>query len=140
MSWWKRASLSITSAMIATVIVDYLMLLVDNPHFDLATLESSMMWFLYLVIPGWLIALPFVILIGRADGWRFWLLACVGICIGPAIILLFDAYMKLHFPDGTLTPGAIEIVYLATGISTFATAIYLTVLRLCTRRSIQPTT
>jgi hypothetical protein len=126
--------------MIATVIVDYLMLRVDNPHLDLATLESSVIWFLFLVIPGWLIALPFVIFIDKADGWRFWLLVCIGICIGPAVIASLGVYMKLHFPDGTLAPGAIEIVYLATGISTIATAIYLAVLKLCTRQRIQPTT
>lgn len=50
--------------------------------------EIFPVYFLF-ALPGWLIALPFVVLLKDAEGWRGWFILLVGICIGPGFIWIW---------------------------------------------------
>ena len=42
---------------------------------------------LLFALPGWLIALPFIITLKNAQGWRGWFILLIGTSIGPGFIL-----------------------------------------------------
>ena len=50
-----------------------------------ATLEMMMLYFI-IAMAGWLLALPFVVLLKSTYGYRKWLILAIGSCLGPAII------------------------------------------------------
>ena len=140
MSRWRRLGFSFLSALAADLIVAFFTLLKDNPHFNLVVLASMTSWFLLLVIPGWLTALPFVIFIDATRVQRLWFLAVAGFLIGPLLIFALAGYTEWQKPGATWSHGSLEFLYIATGISFLATAFYLTSVKLYSRRRIQPTT
>jgi cation transport ATPase len=43
--------------------------------------------YLLFTLPGWVLALPFVIYFKNADGWRTWAILAIGTAIGPCFLL-----------------------------------------------------
>ena len=43
--------------------------------------------YLLFTLPGWALALPFVIYFKNADGWRTWAILAIGTAIGPCFLL-----------------------------------------------------
>ena len=43
--------------------------------------------YLLFTLPGWVLALPFVIYFKNADGWRTWAILAIGTAIGPCLLL-----------------------------------------------------
>ena len=52
-------------------------------------LEMLLLYFLF-ALPGWLNALPFVVLLRDAQGWRGWAILLIGTCIGSGFILAWS--------------------------------------------------
>jgi hypothetical protein len=46
--------------------------------------------YLLFALPGWMIALPFVVLLKDAEGWRGWATLLIGTTIGPAFMLAWS--------------------------------------------------
>jgi hypothetical protein len=139
MSRWKRVVLSLASALGAQLIVGFVQCARGTRG---ALLEGLIvfMWFgAFLVIPGWIIALPIVLSFKRIDGWRIWIQALLGCLIGPLIMGLIGLFSVLTRPPTTTwAPGTISFVYLAAAISILATAIYLTTVKLSVRTAQTP--
>jgi hypothetical protein len=73
----------------------------------------------FLVILGWLVALPLVLVIDRADGWRFWVLGIYGTLLGPAIMaaLVFATDGSDAKEDFVVIGGyAFVVAFLSTAI------------------------
>lgn len=81
-------------------------------------------------IPGWLIALPVVLMVRNTRGWRFFAYWAVGSCIGPALIYVV-ALLAFHGFAGfrSAAPEANDFLYLSAAISCLATILYLLLLR-----------
>jgi hypothetical protein len=105
-------------------------------HVDPLRLLVSSLIFLIYSFGGWLVALPFVILASNFSGRRIWVLAAVGILIGPAVILAFALYSRLTLGDGAgFWPGASDFLLFAAIISAASTFSYLLLIRYSARRS-----
>jgi hypothetical protein len=92
------------------------------------------------VLPWWLLALPLVLSISRAEGWRLWFIGICGTLIGPALAALFLAFMIFVGKSpaySTFTDPQALILFPASLIpSAMATAIYLSILKLSSRKTL----
>jgi hypothetical protein len=99
---------------------------------DLA--QMLLVYFLF-ALPGWLIALPFVVLLKDAQGWRGWFTLIVGTCIGPGFLLIWSLIASPgQFSWRALPPGLgfPLIISLPTTVS------YVLALKFAHRRSMAP--
>jgi hypothetical protein len=92
------------------------------------TLLSIEAWsvFLLFAFPGWVLALPFVILFENADGWRTWAILAIGTAIGPCFILtwtLIDSGGRIAWQGNSFA----IVMSLLVGFLT--TALYVLLLR-----------
>jgi hypothetical protein len=79
---------------------------------------------------AWVVTLPFVLLISRFNGWRFWFLAASGTLMGPALLIALNFCIRLaeqSRPFDIVEGWKSELV--VTAISLIATALYLGTLR-----------
>ncbi len=84
-------------------------------------------------LPSWLIALPFVILLKDAEGWRGWATLVIGVLIGPGFILLWG----LVESPGHLTWQGDSFALVASAIiSLLTTVCYVLTLKFAHGRSI----
>jgi len=88
-------------------------------------------------IPGWIVALPFILFRPNIEGHRIYVLATIGILIGPAIIGTLNL-CSWCIDRSAGTDFGWRVVLLATVISALTTGIYLTLLKRSVR--IQQTT
>ena len=94
--------------------------------------EIFPVYFLF-ALPGWLVALPFVILIKNAEGWRAWAILITGVSIGPGLILLpglIGAHGRFTWPGDSFALAA------SLCVSFFTTISYILALRFAHRRSV----
>jgi hypothetical protein len=141
MSRWKRVGLSFASAVIADILFGLAFLIGGNPGHRIEQLFGFLYFSSVLVIPGWLIALPILVLPRNAIRMRYWQLGLIGTAIGPAIMIAIGVYAAIASGTGlNYKREAFNLLYLATGISFLTTVLYLSTLRLSARHSIQPTT
>jgi len=93
-----------------------------------------------MVIPWWLLALPLVLSISRPEGWRLWFFGICGALIGPALAALFLTFMVVAAKSpvySTFTDPQALILFPATLIpSAMATAFYLSILKLSSRKAL----
>jgi hypothetical protein len=85
---------------------------------------------LYLGVPGWFLAMPFVLCVKNVRGWRLWMLLLVGCSVGPLVIVGVAIWTFAR--SGTLAgfaPEANGLFLMAMGVSTVATVVYLLLLR-----------
>jgi hypothetical protein len=132
----SRAALSLVCAVLASVIVCAIVIAYNYEEFS----RSLTSWFLFIrdsfliIMLAWVVTLPFVLLISRFNGWRFWLLAVSGTVMGPAllIVLSFCIHLALRSPTFDILDGW-KTELLVTAISLIATTLYLGTLRFSTR-------
>lgn len=87
-------------------------------------------WVIALSLPGWVLAIPIVLLVKNVARWRFWMYWAIGICLGPAMILaigFYSAARGLRFAG--LFGNYATTVYMAGAVSGLASLIYLLLLR-----------
>jgi hypothetical protein len=136
----KLVGWSLLSAILAEVIAGLALCLPGSPGLRLEGLFGFFYFATFLVIPGWILALPFVLTINRLSGWRIWLVGVVGCCIGPALLISADL-LVIVVGDSTATLTFDQtnrnLVLLATGISILSTALYIAFVKLSTRDSIK---
>ncbi|MGA9069441.1 MAG: hypothetical protein WB424_04235 [Terracidiphilus sp.] len=132
----SRVALAFVCAVIASVIVCAVAIAFNYDDFS----RSLTSWCLFMrgafliIILAWVLALPFVLLISRFNGWRFWFLAVSGTLMGPALLIVFNFSIRLSEPTqkfDIVEGWKIEMV--VTAISLIATALYLGILKLSTR-------
>lgn len=87
-------------------------------------------WVITLSLPGWVLAIPMVLLVRNIAGWRFWMYWAIGICFGPAMILAVGFYSAARGMSFAGFPGNYaSTVYLAGAVSGLSSLIYLLLLR-----------
>jgi hypothetical protein len=132
----SRAALSLVCAVLASVIVCAVVIAYNYEEFS----RSLTSWFLFIrgavliIMLAWVVTLPFVLLISRFNGWRFWFLAFSGALMGPALSIVLNLCIRLVEPSQTfdiVENWKTELV--VTAISLIATALYLGTLRFSTR-------
>ena len=60
-----------------------------GPRHALPNLQMLPVYLLF-AFPGWVLALPFVLLFKDADGWRAWTILAIGTAIVPAFLLTWS--------------------------------------------------
>jgi hypothetical protein len=94
-------------------------------------------WVVLLSLPGWLLAIPIVLLVRNIRGWRFWIYCAAGACFGPALILAVALYSAVRVPNFAGFPGdSMSVVYMAGAVSTVSTLLYLVTLRIAQNQSL----
>ena len=132
----NRAALSLLCVIFASVIVCAVVIACNYEESSRSITSWSFFikGSLLIVMLAWVVTLPFVLLIGRFDGWRFWFLAVTGTLMGPALLNVLSFCIRLaeqSRPFDIVEGWKSELV--VTAVSLIATALYLGTLRLSTR-------
>lgn len=144
--WWKRLMYGLIGWLVATCTVSLLMsiwILTQSPvkRSDSSSDFLSGVFGAFLLalisafsvsIIGWLLGIPYVLLVRNSNGWRFRIYLALGSGIGPALLLspsLFSILRRfssggppIEFPD-------YAFVCSSAMVSSFTTLIYLLLLR-----------
>ena len=130
--WWKRLAYGLVGWVVATCVVGaFVVSIFTVTHssagggisisglfeFWLASLITGVAFGIF----GWLLGVPFVLLVRSAKGWRFWICLTLGSSIGPSIILIMSL-RSVEPPDYSAVP-------ISAAISSLTTLIYLQLLR-----------
>jgi hypothetical protein len=100
-----------------------------GPRYALSTLEMLPVYLMF-AFPGWILALPFVLLFKDANGRRLWWILAIGTAIGPAFMLSWC----LHASGGRLNWQANgSAVVMSIWIGFFTTVFYALLLRRFTK-------
>lgn len=94
----QRIAISLLSVLLTLAIAAPCFGVLNSPHNPKMWLTATVGFFFYGLLfcfAGWLLALPLVVLIRRADGWHFWAALAVGSAIGPVTMILFAIYVGL---------------------------------------------
>ncbi len=87
-------------------------------------------------LPGWLLALPMVLLVKRVDGWRFWAIWAMGTAIGPVVLIGFDLREWLAGGRaGRLADFGSSFHWTGAWVAAVAALVYLLLVRRAQRRS-----
>jgi hypothetical protein len=125
---WRRIGLSFASAIVAEVLVAIDVAFIDGRHLLFEHIFGFLYFASILVVPGWLLALP-IILQQRFYNLSVWLRVLIGTLIGPTIMVGIGIYGGLANSSGFgYSREAYNLLYIATGISFLASAIYLAAL------------
>lgn len=145
MSWWKRFLYSFLSVVLGAGVsgaCGAAQQVLSNAHGHLSAMAlwtvilSFAPWVIVLSLPGWFLALPLVLLVRNVRGWRFWMYWIIGICFGPAIVLLVNGIATTRGFSLAGIPGGLNAaIYLSAAISGLSSLIYLLLLRLGQMRS-----
>lgn len=141
-SRWKRLLYSILSVFLVALVASFaasVIQLWSLPHFNLrlVLLQTSITGLFALIacIPGWLIALGFVLSVTNFSGWRFLAIWALGTAIGPLVIL----GVSLFFFMSSLHAGAffypVGMAWFSVAIACPATLLYLLLVRSSQRRA-----
>ncbi len=139
----RRVAVSFASAIAADVIVAVVLCALRPSPPSQHAVELTAIYFLYLVIPVWLLALPILLSFNRLDGWRLWALAVIGVLLGPVGLKLGQFTSDLYFHIGqpwVWSPLPYDVLSIALGISALSTIFYLGTLTIFHRRSRSPRT
>lgn len=139
--WWKRLSYGLLGWLIATCVAGLLASIWMFTHFPAkrsVTVSDVLSFLLLFLISalavsvfGWLLGIPYVLLVRSSRGRRFWIYLAVGSAIGPVLVLGPLLYSFLTGSSSGNQP--ITGPYLSGGISVvisgLSTLIYLLLLR-----------
>jgi hypothetical protein len=138
-AWWKRLIYSLVAAVLGAGIsgaCGAAQQVVTNSHGHLSAMAvwTAILffdpWVIALSLPGWLLALPLVLLVTNVRGWRFWVYWIIGIAFGPAIVLVVNSVAAAQgFSLAGIPGGLSAATYLAAAISGLSSLIYLLILR-----------
>jgi hypothetical protein len=138
-AWWKRLIYSFASAVLGAGLCGAAAAaqqVVANAHGHLnaEALWTAILffdpWVITLSSPGWLLALPLVLVVRNVRAWRFWMYWGIGVCFGPILVLLVERIAASKgFALAGIPGGMSTAYYLATAISAVSALIYLLLLR-----------
>src|ERR1035441_5098358 len=128
----KRLLYSIFSVIAGALIFNLFLLLLSSDYGSFAAFLVVMGFTLLFSFPGWLIAIPTVVIWSDIRGWRFWMYLGIGSSIGPIWIFVLMLYPFLRAPNQSAYsrgPTVLAMLGLAAAVSGPATLIYLLLLR-----------
>ena len=138
----KRQSLtySVVSLTVAASVCSLFFSILDGVNGKPGALISCFYYGLAIFIcslPGWVLALPIVLLVADTKMWRAWVLLAIGSGIGPLLMLSLGAYVSLTSTTLVVwAPEAKNLVLLSTTVSTVTTLLYLVLLGHGSKRAV----
>lgn len=147
-SRWKRLFYSILSVLLGVFLFSFFLSLTNQfgktTHLNSTLLFEGTLLFGYFALlfslPGWLLALSFVLTVANYSRWRFVAFWAIGTATGP-IAMLATSYVMLVASTHTLRPSApqgfwspFELPY-AAAVACLVTLIYLLLVRFDQRRA-----
>jgi hypothetical protein len=86
--WWKRLVYSLVSLMVAALICDAAVTLIDfyvypRQHSETGGFLPGLGIVFLFSLSGWLLAIPIVLIMKNIHGWRFGAYLTIGCVIGP---------------------------------------------------------
>jgi hypothetical protein len=131
MTRWKRVGLSFASAIIAELVIGFACGISDGKRLLFEHTFGFIYFSSFLIIPGWLIALPIIVIPNKANHLPIWQLGLMGAFIGPGIMFPIGIYFAIaNHTSFNYVREAWYLVGIATLVSALTTAIYLTTLKL----------
>ena len=135
--WWKRLLFSLLSVTMAAFVCGTLFSVVNvlvfpgqHQHFDAVEFFTGIGIVLLFSLPGWILAIPIVLIVTNYREWRFWVYLAVGSVIGP--LLMFGIAFYAFFSDPHSSGFSWEanpLLILGTSVSCVTTLIYLLLMR-----------
>jgi cytochrome c oxidase assembly factor CtaG len=127
MTRWKCVGVSFVSAIIAELMLGVSFSIPDGNHLFFEHIADFVYLASFLVIPGWLIALPIIVVPDKPAHLPTWRLSLIGASIGPALMFAIGIYFAIANHTGiNHKREAWYLVGIATLVSGLTTGIYLT--------------
>lgn len=126
--WWKRLLYSFVSVLVGVAVVCAALWILSAPRPKMGweTIVDYGYFTLMWSFPGWLVAVPVVLLVKNYYGWRMWFWGGIGCCIGPLLLLGMAAFTFLTNPlFAGFASGSWKFLLLAGAVSSVTTAVYL---------------
>ncbi len=134
MTRWKRVGLAFLSAIVAELLTGFAISIPDGKHLFFERASGFAYLASFLVIPGWLIALPIIVIPNKTAHRPTWQLAFIGAAIGPCMMIAIGIYFAIVNHSGINDKHeAWYLAGIATLISAVTTTLYLTSLKLFSR-------
>ena len=133
--WYKRLIYSFVSVVVGGGVVGAVATcreaLVDPAsHLNPRGILVGACIFLGFALPGWLVALPIVIVVRDYSGLRLWIWGITGVCIGPSLIFALVVCEFLMVPQSERDLYGLSVfMVLAFAVSSLTTAMYLLLVR-----------
>ncbi|MGA8937586.1 MAG: hypothetical protein WB439_00320 [Acidobacteriaceae bacterium] len=138
MTRWKRVVISFAAAFIAELLIGVALGIADGRALFFEHVFGFVYFASFFVVPGWLIALP-IIVIPKNAALPVWQLALIGTAVGPGLMLAIGICIGLanggNFNYDHTTYDGVGIAALVAGLTT---ALYPTALKLCSRPTPTP--
>jgi hypothetical protein len=126
MSRWRRVWLSLASAIAAELLIGIVLGIPGENHLVFERIFGFVLYASILVIPGWLVALPILVIPKSTDHRPKWLSLLLGTLIGPIIIFAVGIYAAIANGTGlNYKQEAWNLVFVAALVSFLTTSIYL---------------
>ena len=134
--WWKRLIYSLVSVVVGAgvsgaCVAAQQFIANSRGHLNAMGLWTAILffdpWVIVMSLPGWVLAIPIVLLVKNIGGWRFWMYWAIGVSIGPALVLAVAMYSGPGLAG--FAGGSVSLVYLAAAISGLTTLLYLLLLQ-----------
>jgi len=133
--WWKRLFYSFLSVVVSCLVCNALLALGEatvnsNAQSNSGEFLPGLALVLLCSLPGWVLAIPVVLIVTNIRGWRFWMYWAFGSAIGPLLMLGVAFYESLTDPSrGEFVQQVNPLIGLAAAISCATTLIYMQLLR-----------
>ena len=132
-SRWKRLLYSVVSVILGALIASFVSSLRQNPHLSLRAICLEAFVFSLFVLapclPGWLLALPFILSVTNLSKWRFLAFWALGTAIGPLVMLGISLVFFLRASPAATFFFPEAMAWFATSVACLATLIYLLLVR-----------
>jgi len=126
---WDRIAYSFLSVLIALVVLSGCIGVANFRDGVGQVLRVAFVTFVFggcLCLIGWVLSLPFVILVETYTGWRYWAMLAIGTCLGPLEFVLVDLYLSHENPTSSgFAPRSYYFLFLPTGVSLLSSLLYL---------------
>ena len=101
--WWKRLLYSLVSVTVAAFVCDSFLsiaavFMFPSQHYAAAGFFPGLGIVLVFSLPGWVLAIPVVLIVTNIRGWRFWVYFAIGCTIGPLLMFGIAIYEFLSDP------------------------------------------
>lgn len=137
--WWKRLFYGLISWVVATCVAGLFASIWVFTTFpakrSISVSDVFQFWVLFLItafavsIFGWLLGIPYVLLVRSGRGTRFWIFLALGSGIGPVIVFSPLLYSLLAHSSLPSEHADYSTVAISAAVSSLAALIYLLLLR-----------
>lgn len=134
MNRWSRIALSLACAVCAEVVTAFAVS-IRAPKGLYFEQVFGFLWFAsFLVFPGWLLALPVLVVPARMQALMWWQLWLLGTAVGPLVILVIGSYASVKSGNWNYQPEAANLLWMAVLVSFITTALYVGGLNMISRK------